>query len=886
MYASLPLERCAVVFRPLLASFLAGCLACALTNPLIGAQVQYRFLENGNPTLRSIDAGFHADTPTREKIDLSGTWSYQIEGGPSGTVRVPSAYDFIGTVEFTRKFEISSHQVEDFDFQLVMLGSNHNTEVSINGEFVTNHAGGYTSFVVPLHRTLIQPGTENIIRVVTNNRLDSRKTIPLRSFVWEWRNYGGILRDIYLLATPRLRIQSLLIDSELGVNYSTARLIVRGMIEGDGLYDGEDHPDGKKPGHGFSVEVFDKITGLSVAKSAPVSISSNGKEWTSPRCEILLQTPKTWSPESPELYVIKASIVSMQSKEKEPVVIDEYQMNYGFRDLVIRAGNFQLNGKPLVLKGVLWMEDHPTWGSALPHEEMEKDVALVKSLGANAIRFRGHPPHPYMLNLCDRYGLLVLEEIPLVDVPAMVLSQEEFIESASTMMREMITRDRHHPSVIAWGIGDQFESGSSAGCAAVESLVKVAKSIDTRPTYFASRMLKNDPCIDLVDIAAVNITTQDIKTFKAQLQSWSTQNSGKPVVVARFGSEVEHGNRNGYSDPLSYEAQARYYIQRFDIIRTLEYDGAFVWSFNDWKGDRPALTVNSGDPWLHTMGLVSGNREKRLAYEAVRSIFRGEKFVALPIGNHSSSAPIIYVLSGLVVLIGAAYFYNASRRFREALNRSVMNSYNFFADVRDQRIVSPVHSTLLGMIVSIATAIVVSSMLYHFRDSWALDNALSVLLVFDDIKETVVHLIWNPLLFITYFSIFFFLMLLLIAAILMIISPLFKAKIYPFHAYSITMWSTPPLLILVPMGMILYRVMESSMYVVPAIVVVGLLLFWVLMRLLKGISIIFDAATIRVYLLGFISVAGVFACVYLYYDYTQSTSTYLSYIYTVVTNSQ
>jgi beta-galactosidase len=356
--------------------------------------------------------------------------------------------------------------------------------------------------------------------------------------------------------------------------------------------------------------------------------------------------------------------------------------------------------------------------------------------------------------------------------------------------------------------------------------------------------------------------------------------------VSRFGTEVQSGNRNGYSDPLSYEAQSRFYIQRFDMLKSLAYDGALISSLSDWKGDRPALTVNTGDPWMHTMGLVSYQREKRLAYEAVRSIFRSEKFVALPIGNFMPSAPIIYVLAGLVVLIGVAYLYNASRRFREALNRSLLNSFNFFADVRDQRVVSVIHSTLLGIIVSVATAIVISSVLYHFRGSWVLDNMLSYVLVYDNIKEAAVRLIWHPLQSILYLSMVFFVGLLLIAAGMLAVSPLFKSRIYPFHAYAITMWSTPPLIALVPLGMILFRLMETTVYVIPSLVIVAGLLAWVVLRLFKGISIIFDTMPARVYFVGVVGLVAVAALGYLYYDYTQSTSAYLSFMYNTAAGSR
>lgn len=845
---------------------------------------QIKFLENGGPINRGSDLGFLLDTPLREKIDLSGTWGFSVEGGGSGTVKVPSAYDFVGKVNFDRTFEVTAEQLDMYVFHLVMYGANYNTEVSLNGDFLTNHIGGYTSFVYPVPANVLQVGKENVIRVAVDNRLDPRKTLPIRPGVWGWRNYGGIFRDIFLLATPRLYLDNVVVTSELSPSQNSARVTVVAGVQGVGPEPSPEQLAAKKrPTLGFYVEMFDKVFGFSVARSAIAPLVEEGEEWVAPGITFNVDNPKLWSPEFPELYLVKCFIVRVEGKESTP--IDQYDVDFGIRKVEISAGDIILNGRRFVAKGVIWQEDHPLWGSSLTYEEMEKDVVLIKNLGANLIRFGNHPPHPYMLNLCNRYGLMALEELPVVNVPAEVIADEYYRDLAAGMLGEMIRRDRNHPSVLAWGIGDGFESSSQAARPFVEEMVRTAKRLDTRPTYYASRMGTGDVCGDLVDIAAVNVYVKDTKLFKKQLDEWKEKHADRPVMLARFGAEVEQDNRNGYSDPLSYEAQARYYVQHLDVVRSLDYDGAIVWSFNDWKGDRPALTVNTGDPWIHTMGLVSSQREKRVAYDAVRSVFRGEKFVALPIGNHSASAPIIYVLTGLVVLIGAAYFYNVNRRFRENLNRSVMNSYNFFADVRDQRVVSVIHTAVLGVIVSIATAIVVSSMLYHFKESWVLDNLLSYLLITDELKERAVRLIRDPLKFIVYFAAFMFVLLLVISTVVLVMSWAFKARIYAFHAYSITFWATPPLLLLVPVGMILYRVMESPTYVIPAVLLVAVLLAWVLLRLLKGISILFDAYVGKVYVVGILSLVGALALVYLYLDYTQSASIYLTFMFNVM-NSQ
>lgn len=846
---------------------------------------EYRFLENWSPAGKGSDVGYFLDTPYRSKIDLSGLWNYTVEGGPSGTVRVPSAFDFTGTVTFERKFEITPEMVDKFQFFLVMFGTNHACEVSLNGDFITSHAGGYTSFYQSIPKNTLQVGKENVIQVVVSNRLDPRRTLPLRSNVWGWRNYGGILRDVFILAVPLLSISDVVAGSTLSADGGTATITVGATFEGTAETSGLENSGGKRSSSfGMYVELLDKITGFLVAKSQVVPLSHAGNDWDRAHAEVRVDNPKVWSPESPELYFARVFLV--QGTSKDFTVIDEYDLNLGIRKLEIAGGHLKLNGRQVVLKGVVWQEDHPNFGSAMSYEELEKDVAQIKSLGANTIRFGNHPPHPYMLNLCDRYGLFAMEELPIAGAPSSVLAEEYFVELASTALREMIVRDRHHVSVLAWGVGDEFESSTPAARTFVEAMVRLARSLDNRPTYYGARLVESDNCSDLVDIAALNLHTQDLKAFKKQLEEWKAKNAGRPVILAKFGTEVKHGNRNGYSDPLSYEAQARFFMQRFDVVKSLNYDGAIIWSFNDWKGDRPSLTVTSGDPWMHSMGLVSYDREKRLAYEAVRSLFRGEKFVALPMGNFAAGAPIIFVVSGLIVLIGTAYFYNANRRFREGLNRSFMNLYNFFADVRDQRIVSLIHTTLLGGIIAIATAIVASSILYHFRQSWVLDNLLSYILVSDGLKQSVVGLIRNPLTCIVYFSGFFFLLFLLMCVAVIVLSMISKAKILLYHAYVITVWSATPMLVLVPVGMILYRIMDSPIYVVPSLTLIAVLCVWVLLRLLKGISIIFDAYLLKVYVLGFLSLFCVISLGYVYLDYTQSASMYLSYMYHVMVTSQ
>ncbi|RPH32660.1 hypothetical protein EHM92_08560, partial [bacterium] len=623
--------------------------------------------------------------------------------------------------------------------------------------------------------------------------------------------------------------------------------------------------------------------GIMVGRSAfaPLSSTETGS-WTGTG-DATVPAPKFWSPDAPELYLMRCYLVKGTAKENS--IVDELDLSVGIRTLAVENGHIQLNGKRIVLKGVIWNEDSPSGGNALTEEQMEKDVALIRNLGANVIRFINHPPHPYMLDLCDRYGLFAMEEIPLVHPPGQVLADEGYVDLAGSMLREMILRDRNHPSVLAWGLGDELESTHPATRNALERLVSLSHSLDGRPTYYGASLLKNDISSTLVDIAALNLPSNDLREWKAGLDEWRAAHRAQPVIVSKFGTEVQHENRRGTNDTLSQEAQARFYLQRFDILRSLDYDGGIIWSFNDWRGDRPSLTVMSGDPWVHTLGLVNSAREKRLAYEAVRSVFHGEKFVALPIGGRPTGAPIIYVLAGFAVLVGVAYVYNVSRRFRESFNRSMLSSYNFYSDVRDQHTVSFLLTTLLGLMVSLGTAITVSSILFHFRGNAFLDNLLSILLMSDAVKAEVVKVIWNPLKAIGFLTAAVFAGLVLISIAVYAVRVFFKVRIYPTHAYAVTMWSAAPLVVFILVGMILYRILDSPAYVVPALILVAAIHFWVFLRLLKGMSIVYDVLPLKMYAAGIVVLICLFAVLYVYYDATASAPMYISYMYHMMTNS-
>jgi beta-galactosidase len=854
-------------------TFLSGILFYLLTLPHAGysqnASPNLRIFQHGSGTPTGRDVGMFPESPTRKKLDLAGTWQYSFDGKVWRDVQVPSAFDYTGSLVLRREFEVDPGLLDHRLFSLVLYGVNYQSEVTINGIFICRHTGGYTSQVIPVPGNVLQAGSKNVISVSIDNTLSPRTSVPLRQQVGGWKTYAGIFRDIYILVTPDIAIGEISVVPD----YSTAKKSVKLTVTAD-VTSGPDAVVSDSGGAAlFVTEVVDRLTGEPVAASSFGRIAPEQNRSIAVTSTVTINSPKLWSPDVPDLYTVKCRIVRKPGEAERTV--DERSTDIGLRELEWKSGILEVNGVPTPLKGILWQEEHDLYGSALPYEILEKDISAIKTLGANLIRFL-YPPHPYVLSLCDRYGLLVMEEIPLTGVPTEILSQDYYQELTTSYLREMVSRDRWHPSVLAWGLGNEFETGIPLTCDVITSMRNVVRAIDARPVYYSSRTPR-DPCAEFTDINAISLRDESPAAVRDSVRSWKALAREKPIVLVRYGREVEPGNRNGYSDPLSLEAQARFAMQIYETVRDAPVAGSVLWSFNDWHTDRPALSSHSHDPYLQSMGIVDGTRERRIAFDVVRSLFNGEKVYALPVGNYSASAPVVFVVAGLVILIAFAFLYNGNRRFRDAVNRSLARTYNFFADVRDQRIITYGHSLFLALIVSITWATLLASVLTFYRDNLLLDNLLSFVMS-DPVKERFVRLVWNPPAFIMVASALIFLKLLLLSLLVRIFSLLVRTPVQFYHAFSITMWSMLPYVIFIPVAMVLYRLMEPGYYTVPVLLLVAGVSIWVMMRFFKGISIIFDVFQPKVYAFGILLIVVSGAALFGYLDYAHSTSLYLRHV--------
>jgi hypothetical protein len=843
-----------------------------------GIYSQPLVLTNGQPTLEGLDTGLHINSPTRKKIDLAGTWQFSSNEEIWKDIKVPSSVEYEGRMTFRHSFTVDEELLNSSVFKFVALGINYECEIYLNDVFIGKHIGGYTSFEFEIPEDALQIGPENSIKVVVDNRLNAKSTLPVRKQVWGWKNYGGILRDVYLLATPRLWVERVHMRTDINLQMQQSTLHLDGVVcnkKFPALNRDSLSSKTKQPVYSLNAELHERFSDLLVAQGMSASLILESNKDTHVKLSLVVNGPKLWSPDYPELYILKISIISVDGKQK--TILDQYNLNMGFASARVENNALLLNGNKTILKGVVWHEDSPKFGTSLPYEQMEKDVVLIKSLGANAVRFAFHSPHPYMLNLCSRYGLFVLEEIPVWNVPSDILNGEAFQLMAETQVREMIERDNANPCVIAWGLGDQFDSADDQTIGFVQKLAGLIRELDNRPVYYGSRMLKNDVCTSAVDFVGIVLPPTDLKNFRRLLYEWKKDYPAKPLVVLSYGKEVDQNNRNGYSDPMSQEAQARFYLQYYAALKDANTAGSFTAALSDWHGDRPILNFGFGDHYLHPVGLLSQTREKRLSYEIVRALYNEERINAIPAGNYRKSFPWAHVLVGLFVIILIGY-QTTNRRFGENLKRALIRSYNFFVDLRDLHTVSILHTLILSSAISITFACLLSSIMYHYRGDAFADYILSYIFVQDSFKVQFIHATWRPFAGIAALTGIFFIIGMFFSLLVKVVALFMRAHVSWFHIYSVFVWGAAPIIFLSPLAMSLFKIIENPAYVLPSIILIILFLCWTFIRILKGMSVIYDMSPVKVY------ASGIFVCIlflsglFLYYDSVYALSSYVKFI--------
>jgi beta-galactosidase len=423
------------------------------------------------------------------KLDLPHDWSIEDLPGTNSPFninaisQVSGGFTTGGTGWYRKTFTVPDN-LRGNRFRILFEGVYMNSEVWLNGHQIGNHPYGYSSFWFDVTDNLKFEG-ENVLSVKVRNEGENSR----------WYSGSGIYRHVWLLITDSVHI------AQWGTSIKTSK-----VSEGEAFISVSTtlvNQSSIDKNIKLITRFYDKNSQeLSKTESVKTLASGKSSEWTQ---EIVLKNPLLWSPDLPDLYKA-VSVVYTDEK-----LVDKTETLFGIRSISFDPVNgFCLNGKRLKLKGGCVHHDNGPLGSRAYDRAEERRVELLKASGFNAIRCSHNPPSPAFLDACDRLGMLVMDEaFDMWNEPKNPNDYHLFFDRWwKKDVENMVLRDRNHPSVIMWSIGNEIPGRQRP------DVVERAKTIGnfiremdpTRPITSAVNDLNpdKDPYFATLDVAGYN----------------------------------------------------------------------------------------------------------------------------------------------------------------------------------------------------------------------------------------------------------------------------------------------------------------------------------------------------------------------------------------------
>jgi beta-glucuronidase len=584
------------------------------------------------------------DTPTRERKSLNGLWRFALDPGGVGREQrwfeglpaearempVPSSYndiypdselhDHVGDAWY----ETMARVPAGWEGERIVLrfgSAAHRAVVWVNGEQVAEHEGGYTPFEAEISE-IATDGGELRISVAVNNVLNWQSIPPgyiedtpagaRQRYFHDFFNYAGLHRSIWLYRTPGTYISDITVLT--GLDGPTG--IVTYAVETEG---GES-PDIRV--------VLNDAQDVDLARA------------TGSRGELEIEGVHPWRPGEGYLYELGVELWVDGHR------VDVYSLPVGIRTVRVDGTRFLINGEPFYFRGFGKHEDSAVRGKGHDDALMVHDFALMEWIGANSFRTSHYPYAEEVLDYADRCGIVVIGECPAVGLNASLggvlggVSFETFSEATindrtreahAQAIREMVARDRNHPSIVIWSIANEPESWTPQSRAYFEPLVDGTRRLDeSRPVAFANFMQATpdrDLISELFDILMLNryqgwyADPGDLasaeRALEGELEAWVAEHD-KPIIFTEYGGDAVAGlhaiGESPWTEDYQVELLAMFHrvFDRFDAVV-----GEQVWHFADFATAAGTIRADG-----NKKGVFTRERRPKAAAHLLRERWR------------------------------------------------------------------------------------------------------------------------------------------------------------------------------------------------------------------------------------------------------------------------
>jgi len=607
----------------------------------------------------------------RNTLDLSGFWQFRLDPEGQGvderwfdglsrarTIAVPASWneqfqdtrDYLGTAWYAREFHVPA----GWRGQRVYLrigSANYAAQVWINGELVGSHEGGHLPFAFDV-TDRVRWNQPNQVAIRVDGELMPTRVPPgnvnqgLGGFMRGYPNtsfdffpYVGLHHPVILFSMPPNRIADVAVVTEIEGTDGIVRVTV--WHEGD-----------VAAGH---VTLTGKGSESLGTAGLELSLPSTSLTFAGGRAEAVLRVPGAhlWSPDDPYLYKLTVTLVD------DGNTVDRYTLDIGIRTIAVQGDRLLLNGQPVMLTGFGKHEDFPVHGRGLDVPLIVKDYALLKWVGANSYRTSHYPYSEEAMQLADREGILIVDEIPAVGLR--FDDGEKNVQARAAQcrqqMRELVARDKNHPSVIAWSVanepmpahfarrfaggGDEEQEDSNAiGTQFFEGMFVLTHELDpTRPVTLVGVMGGPVEWLALSDIVFINryygwyvqggrldeaaeMLARELDNLHASL--------GKPIVISEFGTDTIAGMHSDPPEMWAEEYQVEFLRRYLDVAAERSFVvGLHVWNFADFKTGQSSGRAGG----MNHKGVFTRDRRPKMGAHFLRERWTADRGTTEASGN-------------------------------------------------------------------------------------------------------------------------------------------------------------------------------------------------------------------------------------------------------------
>ncbi len=492
-------------------------------------------------------------------VDLPHDWAVEMpfdsRGSHShGYKAVGPGFPDVSVGWYLKTFSVSSNN-KGKQFFLDFDGVSRDAKVWVNGHYMGNEPSGYQSFSYNI-TDVLNYGGENVVAVRADVSMEEG---------WYYEG-AGIYRHVWLRKTPALHIpkDGTFIYSEL--NRDKAKLVIETEVNNRGL------ENRTYSIHHYILNAEKDIVDSLISHYGTVQAMSTDMIKDS----LSLNSPILWSLKNPYLYTLKTQI------KDGSVVVDEYDTSFGIRTVYFDVDKgFFLNGQHVKLKGTNNHQDHAGVGCAIPDELIKWRLQQLKNFGCNAYRSSHNPPTPELLKYCDEMGILVIDENRLMGTTDHALHE----------MKRVMKRDRNHPSVIIWSLGNE-EWGIECnvlGEQITSVMQRFAQNLDpSRQINVAISGGCNNGTSSVVEVVGYNYlgqwdTDKHHQLFPEQPSIGTEEGSTYATRGIYFDDEEKHYkaayDREPRANWYSIEEGWKHYAERNYL------SGMFIWTGFDYRGE-------------------------------------------------------------------------------------------------------------------------------------------------------------------------------------------------------------------------------------------------------------------------------------------------------------